>query len=138
VGAVADEIARAAVATEAGLALEQLRGGLAVDQFASSQGYEIRVELGVDRRNNTVPAEVLRRIFELPPPAADNTSIDYIMPPNGDVIVLELLSVSAGNYKTLVETERTQLPPLLIGEFGGLINTEFQRGLRERADITVL
>ena len=138
VAAVTEEIAQAAVATEARLALEQVRAGMAVDQFATTQGYDLQVELAVDRRNNTVPPEVLRRVFELPPPVSDETSTDYVVAANGDVIVIELLSVSAGDYQALVETERAQLPSLLMSEFGGLINNEFQRGLRQRADITVL
>lgn len=138
VAAVTEEIAQAAVATAARLALEQVRAGMAVDQFASTQGYDLQVELAVDRRNNAVPPEVLRRVFELPPPVSDETSTDYVVAANGDVIVIELLSVSAGDYQALVETERAQLPSLLMSEFGGLINNEFQRGLRQRADITVL
>ncbi len=74
VAAVAGETARAAIAAESDGALEQLRSGLAMDQFAGSQGYPLQVELGVDRRNTKVPPEVLRRIFELPPPEPDRTA----------------------------------------------------------------
>ncbi len=138
VAAVAGETARVAIEAEAERALEQLRGGLAADQFASSQGYTLQVELGVDRRNTTVPPQALRRIFELPPPAADKPSTDYIIAPTGDVLVVELMRVSAGDYKGLQGAEREQLQQTLSGESGNLINDELQRGLRDRADISVL
>jgi len=138
VAAVTGEMARAAITAEADHALEQLRSGLAADQFANAQGYKLQVELGVDRRNSTVPPEVLHRIFDLPPPAADKTATDFIMASNGDAIVIELVRVNAGEYKALKEPEREQLQQMLNSETGSLINEEFQRGLRERADITVL
>jgi peptidyl-prolyl cis-trans isomerase D len=138
VAAVAGELARAAIAAEADRALELLRGGLAADQYASAQGYKLQVELGVDRRNSTVPPVVLHRVFSLPTPAADKTATDSIMAPNGDAIVVELLRVAAGDYKALEQAEREQLQQILNSESGSLINDEFQRGLRERADITVL
>lgn len=137
VSALVEEAARAAVASEARRALEQLRTGLAMDDFARTQGYDLRVELSVDRRSTTVPPDVLRRVFELPPPAANMFPSDYIVAPNGDAVVIELQRVSPGEYKSLAVAEQAQLQQLLRGEFGGLINEEFQRGLQERAEITI-
>jgi peptidyl-prolyl cis-trans isomerase D len=136
--AVVGEAARAAIAAESYVALEELRSGLAMDQFASSRGYPLEVELGVDRRNTKVPPEVLRRIFELPPPESDRTAIDFIMAPNGDAIVVELQRVSRGAYESLADTERKQLQQALRGDSASLTNIEFQRALRERAEISIL
>ncbi len=137
VAALTNDAARAAISADADSALQQLRGGLAMDKFASSHGYALQVELGVDRRNTKVPPDVLRRAFELPPPAADHTVADFIMEPNGDVVFVELQRVSEGEYKSLKEDERKQLQQMLGGESVSLINEEFQRALRERAKITV-
>lgn len=135
---VAEETARKAVVAQAAQALEQVRAGLPLKELTESAGYEMQVELGVDRRNNVIPPEVLRRVFELPSPGADGTIADFVMVPNGDAVVIELLQVNTGDYKSLPETEQAQLQQALTSEFGRLLDTEFQRGLRDRADITVL
>lgn len=136
--AVAGEMTRAAITEEANRALEQLRGGLAADQLTKTEGYPLQVELGVDRRNSTIPPEVLQLAFELPVPAVDKTTTDFVLSSNGDAIVIELLRVNVGEYQTLTETDKVQLQQMLNSESGSLINDEFQRGLRERADIKVL
>lgn len=135
---VAEDIAREAVVSQAGRMLEQLRAGVALEQLTESEGYELQVELGVDRRNSAVPPQVLRRVFELPSPVGNSSTADFVMVPNGDAVVMELLQVNTGDYTSLPEAEQSQLQQALTGEFGRLLDTEFQRGLRARADITVL
>jgi peptidyl-prolyl cis-trans isomerase D len=138
VAALAEETARAAVIAQAEQALKQLRTGVPLDRVGRELGYELQVEMGVDRRNTLVPPEVLRRVFELPAPGADSPSADFVLAPNGDAVVVELLQVNAGDYKSLPEGEQKQLVQILTDEFSGLIDNEFQRGLRDRADITGL
>jgi hypothetical protein len=46
--------------------------------------------------------------------------------------------VNTGEYGSLPPLEQAQLQRAISGEFGGLIDTEFQSGLRERADIKIL
>ena len=138
VAAVTEESTRAAVAAQAAQALKQLRAGVPLKEFAESQGYDLQVELGVNRSNTAVPAEVLRRVFELPAPSATDLSADYVMSANGDAVVVQLMQVNSGDYGSLPAAEQAQLQQALSGEFGGLIDNEFQRGLRERAEITVL
>jgi hypothetical protein len=60
------------------------------------------------------------------------------MAPNGDAIVIELQRVSPGEYKSLTDAERKQLQQVLGGESASLINNEYQRALRERAEISTL
>ncbi len=138
VTALKGDLSRAAIAAEANEILEKLRAGLTVDQFASSHGYTLQIELGVDRRNTTVPPEVLHRIFELPSPAAGTTEKDFVVAPTGDIVIVELQRVRAGEYKALNDVEKQQLLQMLSGETGSLTNDELQRGLRERAKINVL
>jgi peptidyl-prolyl cis-trans isomerase D len=137
VASLVEEHARSAVSVEASRALQQLRSGHAIAEYVDSHNYELEVELGIDRRNSSIPPEVLRRTFELPPPA-DGAVSDFIMMPNGDAVVIELLSVTDGDFNSLPEQEQVQFQQFLSAESGALVNTEFQRGLRERADITVL
>ncbi|MEZ5503078.1 MAG: SurA N-terminal domain-containing protein [Halioglobus sp.] len=138
VSAIVEENTRNAVSAEAVDALKQVRAGEALARIAEAKGYAMQVELAVDRRNSAVPPEVIQRAFELPTPAGDATSSDFIITPNGDAVVIELVRVIPGSYKSLDEPEKLQLQKLLVTESGQLIDGEFQRGLQESADISVL
>ncbi|MDG1942671.1 MAG: SurA N-terminal domain-containing protein [Halioglobus sp.] len=137
--AVQEKIARAAVAVEADRALAQMRTGVTMEQFTDTENYERQVELGVDRRNNIVPIEVLRRAFEMPAQSAEDMSTtDYIEAQNGDVIVIELVRVNEGDVGAITDIERQQLRQLLGSESASLVDKEFQQSLQDHADITVL
>lgn len=137
--AVQEKIARAAVAAEADRALAQMRTGVTMEQFTDTENYERQVELGVDRRNNIVPIEVLRRAFEMPAQSAEDMSTaDYVEAQNGDAIVIELVRVNEGDVGAITDIERQQLRQLLGSESGSLVDKEFQQSLQDHADITVL
>lgn len=138
VAAINAEAMDAAVAAAAEAALVRLRDGTAIDQYAADSGYELVEELGIDRRNNTVPPDILRRVFELPAPGGDEASTDYILAFNGDAVVIDLQSVTEGEYTSLAEAEQLQLRRSLTNELGGLVFQEYQQGLRKGADISVL
>jgi peptidyl-prolyl cis-trans isomerase D len=138
VAIITDKNARAAVAAEAERALEQLRAGTGVEQFALTAGYDWQVELGADRRNIAVPRDVLQRAFELPVPAEGETPSDYVMTATGDAQVFVLARVTAGQYDQLSAPEQQGLGQQVSAEYSSLVDNEFQRGLRESADITVL
>lgn len=135
---LADEASKSAVIAKAEALLKQIRGGQDAKAVASGEGYEMRVELAVNRRNPSLPPEVLQRAFELPIPNTENSITEIVMAPNGDVAVMELLRVNVGDYKTLPETEQQQLRQLLGSEYSGLLNNEFQRGIRDKAEVSVL
>jgi peptidyl-prolyl cis-trans isomerase D len=138
VAALVEETARLAVLSEANHALQELHDGLPADQFADAQQYELKVELGIDRGNTLLAPEILGRTFQLPLPTAGAASIDFISMPNGDAVVIEILSVTAGEFKSLPTQEQGQFQQLLATEAGRLIDIEYQRGLRERAKISIL
>lgn len=138
VSRLSDEVSKAAVIAEAEVLLKQLRAGQDVEKIASGKGYEMHAELAVNRRNASIPPEVVQRAFELPIPNADKSIIEFVIAPNGDAAVIELLRVNVGDYKTLPETEQLQLRQLLGSEYSGLSNNEFQRGIRDKAEVNVL
>ena len=138
VAALVEETARLAVLSEANHALQEMHDGLTADKFADAQQYELKVELGIDRGNTLLSPEILGRTFQLPLPTAGAASIDFISMPNGDAVVIELLSVTAGEFKSLPTQEQAQFQQLLATEAGRLIDIEYQRGLRERAKISIL
>lgn len=128
----------AAVSAEADNALEKLRAGVSLEEYAAGQDYEAVIELGVDRRNTVVPPEVLRRVFELSAPTDDLVSTDYIFTLSGDAVVINLQAVTPGEYNSLPEEEQQQMEQALTGELGGLVFQEYRRGLMERAEISVM
>lgn len=127
-----------ALRQEAERALIALRAGESVEQFALSQGYEWQVELGIDRRAVTVPPKVLQRAFDLPEPGEEIVANDIVIADNGDAVVVELVRVSPGVYDVLPASVKQQLQQQSSSELGGLLDTQYQRGLRENAEISVL
>ena len=60
------------------------------------------------------------------------------MSPAGDAQVISLVRVNTGSYAELDPAQQTLLQQQLTTEYAGLLDTEFQRALRENADITVM
>jgi peptidyl-prolyl cis-trans isomerase D len=135
---ITDETARAAVNEAAERAVLHLREKGGLEAYSNDHGYEWQVELAANRRNPMVPAPVLRRAFELPEPAQGQSIFDYVLTPAGDVQVFELVRVTPGALVALDPAQKDQLKQQITAEYGGMVNSEFQRGLRDSADITVL
>jgi hypothetical protein len=60
------------------------------------------------------------------------------MAPSGDAQVISLTGVNPGKLETLEQTARVSLQRQVSGEYANLVDSEFQRGLRESADISVM
>ena len=138
VATITDETARAAVAEEAKRALAELRAGTGVDAYATENGYQWQVELGAGRGSGMLPPEVVSRAFELPAPPPGESSSDFVMTPAGDALVFELVRVTQGDYASMSEADKNGLQGQTGAEYSGIVDSEFQQGLRENADITVL
>ena len=138
VASISAESARKAITTAADEALEQLRGGVGLEAYSNENGYQWQVELAANRRNPMVPQAVLQRVFELPAPTEGQSTFDYVTSPTGDILVFELARVTPGALVALDPAQKNQLKSQITTVYGRILNTEFQRGLRERADITVL
>jgi hypothetical protein len=133
-----EQSARAMVAAEAERLVKELAAGASVEQLASAAGYTWQAEPGADRRNTAVPREVLVRAFELPAPEAEQTLIDTVTTPSGDTQVIALTGVTPGGLDTMAQEARLALQRQLSSEHANLVDNEFQRGLRESADISVM
>jgi len=136
--ALAEQAAREAAAAAAESAVIALRGGQSVEAYALDNGYEWQVELAATRRNTQLPPSVLQRAFQLPAPEGDTSRIDYVSSATGDLLVFELSRVSAGKFEALPEREQEILKGQLAAESGSLVQQEYQQGLYNAADITVL
>jgi hypothetical protein len=80
----------------------------------------------------------LQRVFDLAEPAEGRSTFDYVTTATGDVQVFELARVTAGALAVLTPVQKDQLRQQITTEYARLVNIEFQRGLRDKADITVL
>lgn len=138
IAALTEDATRAAVAAAAAEILDQLQNGAELDELANAAKYELKSELGIIRTSNTVPPLILKRAFELPAPTTGQATKDSLHMPNGDAVIIELVQVKAGEFKSLPQPEQVQLEQLLSQEVGTLIDSEFQNGLRKSAEITVL
>ena len=132
-----EQAARAKVAEEAERIVQALADGADIEKLATDTGYSWQVELGASRRSTTVPQEVLAKAFELPMPAEDTSLVDFVVTPTGDAQVISLLRVYPGRLDALEQQALVSLQRQTSGEYANLVNIEFQRGLRERADISV-
>jgi peptidyl-prolyl cis-trans isomerase D len=135
---VTEQSARAMVASEAERILQELAAGAAIDQLAGTGGYEWQVELAADRVNSAVPADVLTRAFEMPVPGQGEKLLDYVITAEGDAQVLSLMQVNPGRLEQLEQAAVVSLQQQVSGEYANMLDNEYQRGLRERADITVM
>jgi peptidyl-prolyl cis-trans isomerase D len=138
IASITDESARAAVSAAAQQAIAELEAGVSVETYSLDNEYEWQVELAANRGNGMIPRAVLQRAFELAVPDQGKSAFDFIMTPEGDVQVFELARVTPGTVETLSAQQRQQLSQQITAEFARTANTEFLRGLRDVADITVL
>ncbi|MEH6582136.1 MAG: SurA N-terminal domain-containing protein [Halioglobus sp.] len=139
VARITDETARASVREAADQILAQLHAGTGLEQLANESGYDWQVELAADRQNPMLPQSVLQRVFQLPAPAVEGeSSYDYVLTATGDVQVFELVRVTPGSLATLEPTQRDALQGQITSEYGRMVGSEFQNGLRESADVTIL
>jgi hypothetical protein len=60
------------------------------------------------------------------------------MTPAGDALVFELVRVTSGDYEALADMQKQLLQRQVGAEYSGLVDSEFQQGLRDGADISVL
>lgn len=132
-----ESAAREQVIAAAQGVVEALRSGASMSQVAQEKGFAWQAEPGAQRDNTNLPPEVLNSVFQMPAPEGENVVIDLVMTPTGDARVISLSHVEPGSWEQLPEAEQLALQRLLSTEFANLLNTEYQRGLRDSADIVV-
>lgn len=138
VARITQRAALIAVTAEAEFALQALHTGTAVETYAINKGYEWQVELAASRGNSAVPAPILKRVFQLPIPDDGKSEFEFVVAPNGDALVFELTRVTEGDYSLMSVRQKQELLQQISGEFGGLLNVEYQKALRDKAEIDVM
>ena len=131
-----DQKARQAIAERASELLEDLRGGATIEAVALENDFEWQVELATTRNNPAVPAEMLRRAFQLPAPGEGTSTFEYVQSSDGDVTVFELVRVAPGDIEQLAEAQLRGLERQLVNEEGQRIDEYYQQTLVSNADIS--
>ncbi|HKK23092.1 MAG TPA: SurA N-terminal domain-containing protein [Pseudohaliea sp.] len=134
---IAEERSRAAVQGEGERLLTALEEGEKLDALANADDYEWQVELGAMRSANALPGPVGRRAFTLPPPTGEQPVRELVQAPSGDVYLVELTRATPGELETLPQDRRDRLRRSIAGEYGSILISAFEAGLRAEADIEV-
>ena len=128
--------ASAELAAELAL-LESLRSrraeGERLEEIATAEGYEWRVELGARRIGSLLPAEVTTLAFSMKQDgeaALESTSLV-----NGDLAIIELASVEPGQLDNLSRGEMEAMSAQLTQLQGQLSMLEYRTALRNNAEV---
>lgn len=128
--------ANARVAAELAL-LESLRsrraGGERLEEIATAEDYEWRVELGARRMGSLLPAEVVAVAFAMQEGAEATLESTKLV--NGDLAIVELAGVEQGQLENLSSSEQTAMAEQLTQLQGQLSMLEYRTALRDNADI---
>jgi peptidyl-prolyl cis-trans isomerase D len=133
--ALSEEQARGAIRERAVALLQELRAGASIEELALANEFTWQVELAARRNNPVVPATLLRRAFQLQPPADDSSTFDFVQNSDGDIELFELVRVIEGDAENLGDAQRRGLSARLLNEASRRTDDYFQQQLRSSADI---
>ena len=126
----------ARVAAELAL-LESLRSrradGERLEEIATAEDYEWRVELGARRIGSLLPAEVVTVAFAMQEGAQATLESTTLV--NGDLAIVELAGIEQGQLENLSSGEQTAMAEQLTQLQGQLSMLEYRTALRDNAEI---
>lgn len=132
-----EDMARAAAAAKAQELLSALEAGESVEAVANAAGLDWQVELGARRDSQRLPTAVRTALFAMPEPVAENPRRSVVNDGPDATFVLEFIRLTEGQLAGMPQPERTRLRERIAGENGGLLQQQYEKSLRERAEITV-
>lgn len=133
--ALADQKARETIREQASTLLARLGEGASVEELALENDYQWQVELAARRDNRSLPPSLVRRAFQLPAPADEGSTFEFVQNAEGDIELFELVRVTAGSADNLSEAQRVQLRLRLREEQGQQTDSYYQQALQAEAKI---
>jgi peptidyl-prolyl cis-trans isomerase D len=91
----------------------------------------------VPRTDTKIPREILQAAFQAPAPAAGQPTLNKAALPNGDMAIVRVTKVAAGDIARLDQKERSQLEQQIVDARGSYYFSALMAGLKERADIDI-
>jgi peptidyl-prolyl cis-trans isomerase D len=117
--------------------LTQLESGASVETVATEAGLEWQVELGARRDSLRLPLAVRERLFAMPAPE-DGAPVRDIIADDADAsYLIELDRVTEGAVANAPPTQQRALRERIAGEYGGVLQQQFERVLRDRAEVVL-
>jgi peptidyl-prolyl cis-trans isomerase D len=117
--------------------LESLRSrrneGERLEEIATAEGYEWRVELGARRVGSLLPAEVVTLAFSMQ--YGVDAELESTQLVNGDLAIVELAGVEPGQLENLSLGEKGAMSAQLTQLQGQLSMLEYRTALRDNAEI---
>ncbi len=130
-----DKMAQTAAETGDALIKELRAGGKTLAQVASTHAWQLEQGRTVGRNDLDVPAEIVRIVFELPPPAAGSPVYSGVAAANGDYLLIEVTSAEGGSLDSLAVAERPLVAEQMAAQVATTQLNHVTRDLRSRADV---
>jgi peptidyl-prolyl cis-trans isomerase D len=109
-------------------------GGKTVEAVAKANGYEWQVSLDTQRTAPKVSREILAHVFALPKPVEEPVTSGFATGA-GDYVVVNLTSVSDGDYQGMDKSEKASLRQRLASMAGNSTYTAYEAQLKENAEV---
>jgi peptidyl-prolyl cis-trans isomerase D len=114
---------------------EQLRKGEDLQKLAAAQGYAAQSVEKSTRSNGVVNPELLRAVFAMPRPAAQQVTLETVSTSNGDVVLVQLQAVEEGAADSLVPAQRNALAAQLRHSLGTLGLAAYMENIKLHGEI---
>lgn len=134
VASLSDELARAKLAEQGAGLLARIHSGEQIEAVAKSEGLDWQVVMDAKRSTGGVNNEIKRFVFQLPATAKEDL-IESFYTRSGDLVVLALTGVEAGDSSKLSKEQRVSLSYAGISSASSREMQAVQAALRNDADI---
>lgn len=132
-----DEAAVAAAREEAQTLLATVESGTSVEDAANEAGFSWQVELGARRDSGRLPGVVRERLFTLQAPSSGEVRRDIVSTDPDATYIIEFTRVTPGSLTAASAQDQLALRNRLAGEAGGVLQQQYERSLRDKAEVVV-
>ena len=96
----------------------QIAQGVQPAELAQTRGLTFKEQSDVSRSDVEIDRAILRQLFSMPRPSAEEAALEQFPLPNGDYLVLGLTDVKAGSMDSVEEAQLSAMRAQLAGQTG--------------------
>lgn len=130
-----DQKARTLLNEQAAKLIADLKAGAKFDELSKSSGVELKQVKAATRSNADIDSDVLRYAFSMNKPQANSRSYGSVLTSSGDLAVVVLEAVTAGNFDKVTPEQKTAITAQLASIFGRNDFASYQKLLKDAATI---